>query len=174
MDSCDALKVWKRMDCIACWAAVWCFVALAQFLVRYERAAGTARGRLAAPRGAARLVDGRAGVIVRDCRARQRDTVICVCFTPTRVPCRRSMIGPVAVWPYVCVSSAVTPYVTRYPGRMCIRYGARRARASRASARAARGRGPGPVTRARRSNRGRNGQCSATTSKMHVIWLKHF
>jgi hypothetical protein len=120
MDSCDALKVWKRMDCIACWAAVWCFVALARFLVRYERAAGTARGRLAAPRGAARLVDGRAGVIVRDCRARQRDTVICVCFTPTRVPCRRSMIGPVAVWPYVCVSSAVTPYVTRYPGRMCI------------------------------------------------------
>ena len=143
MDRCDALKVWKRMDCIACWAAVWCFVALARFLVRYERAAGTARGRLAAPRGAARLVDGRAGVIVRDCRARQRDTVICVCFTPTRVPCRRSMIGPVAVWPYVCVSSAVTPYVTRYPGRMCIRYGARAA----AGARKPRGpparRGPG-------------------------------
>jgi hypothetical protein len=51
MDRCDALKVWKRMDCIACWAAVWCFVALARFLVRYERAAGTARGRLAAPAG---------------------------------------------------------------------------------------------------------------------------
>jgi hypothetical protein len=33
-----------------------------------------------------------------------------------RGPCRRSMYrSPGAVWPYVCVSSAVTPYVMRYP-----------------------------------------------------------